>query len=186
LLGQQVVDVLGHFRVCCASRALIARNDVVDENTDGLPLVRIQELRCCLLRDRRLRGAHGRLRARGCWSNRRGDRNDAEHLERRSSPDAIWAVVWVPPAPRPASLFPRHMAPACRCFAMYSLVRHDSARIVHVGFLSACETNGAPSATNRFLTSCAWQFALTTDVFGSLPMRAPPSSWIIVPPAARP
>ena len=32
-----------------------------------------------------------------------------------------------------------------------------SARIVHVGFLSACETNGPPSATNRFFTSCAWQ-----------------------------
>ena len=36
-------------------------------------------------------------------------------------------------------------------------MRHASARIVHVGFLSACDTNGLPSATKRFLTSCAWQ-----------------------------
>ena len=27
---------------------------------------------------------------------------------------------------------------------MYSLVRSDRARIVQVGFLSACDTNGAP------------------------------------------
>ena len=59
---------------------------------------------------------------------------------------------------------------------MYSLVRIASARIVHVGFLSACDTNGPPSATNRFFTSCAWQLLFSTDVRGSLPMRVTPSS----------
>src|SRR5437870_10150560 len=45
---------------------------------------------------------------------------------------------------------------------MYSLVRHASARIVQVGFLSACDTNGPPSVTNRFLTSCAWHHRFNT------------------------
>src|SRR6267143_59429 len=66
------------------------------------------------------------------------------------------------------------------------LVRHDSAMIVQVGFLSACDVNGEPSATKRFLTSCVWQLLFTTDVLGSAPMRAPPSSWMITPPAAMP
>ena len=56
-----------------------------------------------------------------------------------------------------------HMLPPFRCSAMYSLVRIASARIVHVGFLSGCETNGPPSATNRFFTSCAWQYLLSAD-----------------------
>lgn len=56
---------------------------------------------------------------------------------------------------------------------MKSLVRHESARIVHVGFLSGWETNGPPSATNRFRTSWAWQLLLSTEVFGSSPMRVP-------------
>src|SRR5438046_123031 len=54
------------------------------------------------------------------------------------------------------------------------------------GFLSAWETNGPPSATNRFFSSCACPQRLTTDVLGSSPMRVPPSSWMIVPPAAMP
>ena len=66
------------------------------------------------------------------------------------------------------------------------VTRRASARIVQVGFLSACVTNGPPSATNRFLQSCAWQFRLSADVFGSLPMRMPPSSWMMRPPAAMP
>src|SRR5206468_12997584 len=70
--------------------------------------------------------------------------------------------------------------------AMYSLVRSESARIVQVGFLSACDTNGPPSVTNRFLQSWAWHQRLSTDVFASAPMRVPPSSWRMVPPAAMP
>ena len=60
--------------------------------------------------------------------------------------------------------------------AMYSDVRHAKAKIVNVGFLSDRLTNGAPSVTNRFLQSHAWQWELSADVFGSFPMRAPPTS----------
>src|SRR5207247_975940 len=58
--------------------------------------------------------------------------------------------------------------------------------MVHVGFLSACDTNGPPSVANRFLQSCAWHQRFSTDVPGSLPMRVPPSSWMMVPPVASP
>ena len=34
--------------------------------------------------------------------------------------------------------------------------------------------------------SCAWHQRFVTDVFGSSPMRAPPSSWMMTPPAAMP
>ena len=55
--------------------------------------------------------------------------------------------------------------------AKYSAVRHASAQIVSVGFLSGLLTNGAASATNRFFASCAWQYWLSTDLDGSLPKR---------------
>ena len=48
--------------------------------------------------------------------------------------------------------------------------------IVSVGFLSALEQNGAPSVMNRFFTSQVWHQAFVTEVFGSLPMIAPPTS----------
>ena len=41
--------------------------------------------------------------------------------------------------------------------AIYSDVRHASAMMESVGFLSALLTKGAPSATNKFLQSHAWQ-----------------------------
>src|SRR5213080_2796821 len=75
-----------------------------------------------------------------------------------------------------------HSSPRFMTSAMCSLVRSESARIVQVGFLSACDTNGPPSVTNRFLQSCAWHQRLSTEVFGSSPMRMPPSSWMMVPP----
>src|SRR2546426_6626593 len=37
-----------------------------------------------------------------------------------------------------------------------------------------------------FLQSCAWHQRFVTEVFGSSPMRAPPSSWMMTPPAAMP
>src|SRR5258706_16240011 len=74
-----------------------------------------------------------------------------------------------------------HSVPLPRDCAMNSEVRIDSARIVHVQFLCAFETNGPASATNRFLTSCAWQFAFSTDDFGSFPILVVPTSWMIRP-----
>ena len=69
---------------------------------------------------------------------------------------------------------------------MYSAVRIARARIVHVQFLSACETNGPASATNTFFASCAWQYLFSADVDGLLPMRVTPTSWMIRPPGAIP
>jgi hypothetical protein len=51
--------------------------------------------------------------------------------------------------------------------------------IVSVGFLSALEAKGAPSVKNRFFTSQVWFHWLQTDFFGSSPMMAPPTSWMM-------
>ena len=56
--------------------------------------------------------------------------------------------------------------------AIWSAVRDASAMIVCVGFFSDADGNTLPSTTNKFGTSCVWQKAFTTDVFGSDPMRA--------------
>src|SRR5580704_10470383 len=61
-------------------------------------------------------------------------------------------------------------------FSKYSEARHDNAIIVSVGFLSGFVTSGAPSVTKRFFTSCAWQYPLSTEFFGSAPIRAVPTS----------
>src|SRR6266481_303450 len=58
----------------------------------------------------------------------------------------------------------------------YSDARQESAMIVSVGFLSGLVTSDALSVTNRFFTSCAWQNPLSTEVFGSAPIRAVPTS----------
>ncbi len=58
--------------------------------------------------------------------------------------------------------------------------------MVQVAFLSPCDTNGEESAKNKFFTSCAWQFELTTEVLELFPIRAVPTSWIILPGSAKP
>ena len=58
--------------------------------------------------------------------------------------------------------------------------------MVKVGFLSGLLTNGAASATNRFLASWAWQYLFRAEVAGSLPIRTVPSSWMISPPIEMP
>ena len=53
--------------------------------------------------------------------------------------------------------------------------------IVQVGFWHDAFTWLLPSTTNRFFTSWdCWNW-FSTDVFGSLPIRAVPSSWIDQP-----
>ena len=54
--------------------------------------------------------------------------------------------------------------------------------MLSVGFLSALLTNGAPSVTNRFLQSHAWQYGLSTDFLRSSPICVVPTSWMISPP----
>ena len=70
--------------------------------------------------------------------------------------------------------------------ARCSLVRQASAMIVQVQFLSALDTNGPASHTTTFFASCAWHHSFSTEVFGSVPMRVAPASWMIRPPASRP
>ena len=53
-------------------------------------------------------------------------------------------------------------------------------------FLCAFETNGPASATNRFLTSCAWQFLFNTEVPASFPILVVPTSWMIRPTGSSP
>src|SRR5439155_3923392 len=143
------VDVLEDTGVGGAARAFVARNDVVGEHGRDLQLARREELPLGLT-GRRLWRRRRRLIRSGVWDNGlltfdngewARDRGRAENLERRS--------------PRDLLLFVAHSAPALRCCAMKSAVRHARARIVHVGFLSACDTNGAPSAMKRFLQSYA-------------------------------
>src|SRR5438132_7670307 len=109
-----------------------------------------------------------------------------EHQRHPALPELTLDMVAFGQRRREALCEIHHSVRAFSCAAMYSDVRHDSAMIVQVGFLSACDVNGEPSATKRFLTSCVWQLLFTTDVLGSAPMRAPPSSWMITPPAAMP
>src|SRR5205814_6445060 len=68
------------------------------------------------------------------------------------------------------------MSPFLASSRRYSEARHARAMMVSVGFLSGLVTSGAPSVTKRFLTSCAWQKPLRTEVLGSAPMRAVPTS----------
>lgn len=70
------------------------------------------------------------------------------------------------------------------CFSKYSEARQDNARIVGVGFLSGLVVKHAPSVTNRFLTSCAWQKPFRTEVLASDPMRTVPTS-CATPPGCR-
>src|SRR5262249_29689305 len=72
--------------------------------------------------------------------NRCGDRRRGEELQKFSARYVFYIAQNL------------NLLGFCR---MYSLVFIASARIVHVTFLSALETNGPPSAMNRFFTSCA-------------------------------
>src|SRR6185503_14989383 len=161
------VHELGHAGVGRAARALVFGDHEIGQEPYRFPLVRCEErgrergLRFCGL-------AHQPPRMRDVMRRpleRRRQRREADCTE------CLPAGQVILPA---RSLF--HRALFLSWSAMYSDVRHDSAMIVQVGFLSACEVKGAPSVTNRFFTSCVWQLLFTTEVFGSAPMRAPPSS----------
>ena len=59
-----------------------------------------------------------------------------------------------------------------------SVERTVRAMMVRVGFWQPPEVNPAASITNRFFTSwLCWNW-LSTDFFGSLPIRATPISWM--------
>src|SRR3989449_11599170 len=126
-----------HDALPISPRALVLGDDQVHEQAHRVPLVGGEVLRlvgrAALDRLARQRGGFAH-RLRGP-AERRGQRGHGQDVNRGatlhpSAPFFIWS-------------------------AMYSLVRSESARIVHVGFLSACDTNGPPSVPNRFLQSCA-------------------------------
>src|SRR5262249_44170799 len=72
-------------------------------------------------------------------------------------------------------------SPRLNCSTAYSLARIESARIVSVGLTHPLDTKQLPSTTNRFLMSWDWFHLLSTDVFGSSPIRAVPTSWMLWP-----
>src|ERR1035441_560996 len=69
------------------------------------------------------------------------------------------------------------LSSSARC----SQERQHKAMMVQVGFWQDAFTWLDPSTTSRLGTSCdCWNW-FSTDVFGSLPMREVPSSWIDQP-----
>src|ERR687887_247438 len=75
----------------------------------------------------------------------------------------------------------RHRFPFRNSSARYSHERHASAMMVQVGFWHDALTWLEPSTTNRFFTSCDCWYWFSTEVLGSAPMRAVPSSWMDQP-----
>ena len=76
--------------------------------------------------------------------------------------------------PRPGSRFYR--LPFFACSKRYSDALQESARMERVGFLSELVTKAAASLTNRFFTSCAWQYLFRAEFLGLSPMRTVPDS----------
>ena len=66
---------------------------------------------------------------------------------------------------------------------MCSQARTVSAMVVSVGPQVPLVTKQLLSVTNTLGASHTWFIALSTEVFGSLPMRAPPHSWMAPPTA---
>src|SRR5882724_541154 len=59
-----------------------------------------------------------------------------------------------------------------------SLIRHDSAILVRVGFFSAYAANTDASPTNKLGMSWLCPSALSTEVFGSRPILTVPTQWL--------
>src|SRR6267378_6420120 len=99
----------------------------------------------------------------------RSTRQERRHQSRRGGRDHLTA----------RELYSvRHRFPFLNSSARWSHERHAKAMMVHVGFWHDALTWLDPSTTNRLRTSCdCWNW-FSTEVLGSLPMRAVPSSWI--------
>lgn len=68
------------------------------------------------------------------------------------------------------------MVPRFISLIKWSQERMHKAMMVRVGFRRAGEENPTPSMTKRFLRSCDRWNRLSPEPFGSLPLRAVPSS----------
>ena len=143
LVQHDEIHELRHTGVARTSGSRVTRNDEVGENAHSYILVGGEKLWYEL--STALRSLHSGRPGRaasllGVFERpveRRRERRDGEELYDLASVHCA-----------------HHKFPLFRSSAMYSLVRMASAMSVHVGFLSACDTNGPPSATNRFFTSC--------------------------------
>ena len=136
------VHELGHARVGGAARALVARDDEVDQHAHRLPLVGGEELRAC----RRCAlggGRHAPAPRAACAGAASAAAQAEAHREGRGADQAQARNVG-----RARSSEVPLAAARRRCARS---VRMDRARIVHVMFLCALVTNGPLSATNRFL-----------------------------------
>src|ERR1700683_5397331 len=69
-----------------------------------------------------------------------------------------------------------YRAPFFASSKRYSDALQESARMESVGFLSGLVTKAAASVTNRFFTSCVWQYLFRADFLGLSPMRTVPDS----------
>ena len=130
-------------------------------------------------------------------AERAGDRHDAEHLERGAPADwrgcgvrdaacgsfASGSAALLSDVSSSSSLIAPPPCAAARCSRSCATRARGSSTS---GSCPPARRTGRRRRRTGSCTSCAWQFALSTDVFGSLPMRTPPSSWMIVPPAAMP
>ena len=134
------VHEFGHAGIGRGTTPRILRNDVVHQHSDRIPLVWRVDLgdeQGSCPPSGNCRYARHLSGTRTVWNDECSDRgrgNRRHHFTTRQV---------------------AHSAPAFRCSAMYREVFIESARIVQVGFLSACVTNGPPSATKRFLQSHA-------------------------------
>src|SRR5512143_2535296 len=129
--------------------------------------MRLEKLRRVLRRRcRRLFFVHHLMREL-CSLRRNHSQHRAAHGPRRQRPKHI---------PSRHSVAAHQRFPFFASSSRYSEARQDSAMIVSVGFLSGFVTNGAPSVTKRFFTSCVWQYPFSTLDFGSAPIRAVPTS----------
>src|SRR5438445_6635609 len=161
-LGQPKIDVGRHTRDARAGRMGVGGYDQVRKLVEQRELGPREKFGGAL-KD----GCCGRSRRRPEMEQRSGERRRGhlEHLAAREPLLRIDAVV-------------AHRFPFLNSSARYSQERHASAMMVHVGFWHDALTWLEPSTTNRLRTSCdCWNW-LRTEVLGSLPIRAVPSSWM--------
>src|SRR6516164_2338785 len=80
------------------------------------------------------------------------------------------------PSERSSSISRLYRFPFFACSSRYSDALQERAKMERVGFLSGLVTKAAASVTNKFFTSCAWQYLFRAELLASSPMRTVPDS----------
>src|SRR5882724_1735867 len=168
-----LIDEIDHAHRRGARRAIIGGDDEIRDDAGQPPLLRgqgerpglagtiiLRQIRIAAVAVRVDAGGRGRwVGARGAGANQRPRRARGQH-----------------PFERGAAVEAHHSSLRFMRSRMWSEARHASAMMVSVGFLSAFEAKTAPSATNRLGTSQVCPQEFTTELLGSAPMMAPPTS----------